>query len=184
MAVEYSQWASRIRVPAGFAIAAIYLIAAQPTPRSMRVGVAVALAGLAIRAAAAGVIEKNARLAVAGPYAYTRNPLYLGSAVAALGFSIAAAKWWLLALVAGFFSAVYIPVMQRERGRMEELFGADYAAYAAKVPLLLPRLTPWRPAGQEPRGFRWERYWKNHEYRAGAAFVLIVALLIGKMIWL
>lgn len=184
MAANYSQWASRVRVPAGFLIAAIYLIGAEPQLPTLAAGCLIALSGLAIRAWAAGVIEKNARLAVSGPYAHTRNPLYLGSAVAALGFSVAAGKWWLLALVVGFFLAVYLPVMQRERGRMEELFGAEYAAYSSAVPLLLPRLSPWRPAGGVANSFSWQRYQKNHEYRAAGAFAVITVFLVAKMIWL
>jgi protein-S-isoprenylcysteine O-methyltransferase Ste14 len=184
MAANYSQWASRIRVPAGFVIAAIYLLAAQPAPASLLTGVCVALAGLGVRAWAAGVIEKNARLAVSGPYAHTRNPLYLGSAIAALGFSIAAGKWWLLVLLGVFFAAVYIPVMRREQARMQELFGTEYAAYAAAVPLLLPRLTAWQPAGASANTFTWQRYLKNHEYRAATAFGLIIVFLLAKLFWL
>src|SRR5689334_6463908 len=123
LAMNYSQWVSRIRVPAGFLFAAIYLIAAEPSPRILFIGCAVALIGLMIRAYAAGVIEKNARLAVSGPYAYTRNPLYLGSAIAALGISIASGKWWLFVLAAAFFGSVYMPVIRREQVRMRELFG-------------------------------------------------------------
>ena len=182
--MNYSQWVSRIRVPAGFVIAALYLFAAEPQPLTLLLGCAVALLGLALRAAAAGVIEKNARLAVSGPYAHTRNPLYLGSATAALGFSLAAGKWWLLVLLVGFFAAVYVPVMRKEAGRMRELFGKEYAEYSEKVPLLIPRLTPWRPAGTASVSFDWQRYRNNHEYRAATAFVLIILFLIAKLFWL
>ena len=143
-----------------------------------------ALAGLAVRAWAAGVIEKNTRLAVSGPYAYTRNPLYLGSTIASVGFAIAAGKWWLLVMMAVFFAAVYVPVIRREQAHLTELFGPDYAAYVAAVPLLLPRLTPWRPTGTTANRFSWQRYWKNHEYRAAVAFALIIIFLAAKMVWL
>ena len=184
MAAGYSQWVARIRVPAGFLFAAVYLLAAEPRPRSMIVGCAVALVGLALRAASAGVLEKNRRLAVAGPYAHTRNPLYLGSAIAALGFSIAAGVGWLFLLLAIFFVAVYVPVMRSEATRLQELFPAEYAAYAQAVPLLVPRLTPWKPRDNDAASFTWQRYWGNHEYRAAAAFALITAVLAAKLWWM
>jgi protein-S-isoprenylcysteine O-methyltransferase Ste14 len=181
--MNYPQWASRIRVPAGFLVAAIYLIAAEPRPETLLIGCSVASIGLIVRASAAGIIDKNARLAVNGPYAHTRNPLYLGSEIAALGLSIAAGKWWLLLLQAAFFAAVYIPVMQREQARMMELFGGQYKEYSAAVPLLLPRLTAWQQSPASNK-FSWQRYWRNHEYRAASAFIIITGILIAKMLWL
>lgn len=184
MGAGYSQWVSRIRVPAGFLFAAIYLIAAEPRPRRLILGCVLALAGLALRASSAGVLEKNRRLAVTGPYAHTRNPLYLGSAIAALGFSIAAGVWWLFLLLAIFFAAVYVPVMRSEEARLHGLFPAEYAAYARAVPLLVPRLTPWTPRDRSAAPFSWQRYWSNHEYRAAAAFALITAALAAKLWWM
>jgi protein-S-isoprenylcysteine O-methyltransferase Ste14 len=183
MAMNYPQLASRIRVPAGFLVAAIYLIAAEPRPRTLLIGCSVASIGLIVRTFAAGIIDKNTRLAVNGPYAHTRNPLYLGSVIAALGLSIAAGKWWLLLLQAVFFAAVYIPVMHREQARMIELFDGQYKEYSAAVPLLLPRLTAWRQTSATNK-FTWQRYWSNHEYRAASAFIIITSILIAKMLWL
>jgi len=185
--MSYSQWASRIRVPAGFLFAAVYLIAAEPRPQILLIGGGVAMIGLFVRAYAAGVIEKNARLAVSGPYAHTRNPLYLGSGIAALGLSIAAGSWWLVVLAATFFVAVYLPVIRREQIRMEELFGLKYKEYSAAVPLLLPRFTAWRSSPTIPttiNRFTWRRYWSNHEYRAAGAFIIITGFLVFKMFWL
>jgi len=181
---QYSSLASRVRVPSGFAIAAIYLLFAEPTAARLVAGAVVALAGLAIRAASAGQVQKNRRLATSGPYAYTRNPLYLGSAIGAIGFAIAGGRWWFFLLFALFFAAVYFPVMRSEQANLTVLFGEEYLAYARAVPLLLPRWKPWRDPGTLSGQFDPKLYWKNREYKAFIAFVVIVAILWGKMVWI
>jgi len=181
---RYSHLAARVRVPCGFAMAAIYLFFAEPTPARLVAGSAVALAGLAVRAASAGHVQKNRKLAWSGPYAYTRNPLYLGSAIAALGFAIAGGRWWFVMLLAFFFAAVYFPVMRSEQQHLTALFGEEYLAYARAVPLFLPRWKPWRVSGRVPARFDPRLYWHNREYEALAAFVVIVLVLWGKMVWM
>jgi protein-S-isoprenylcysteine O-methyltransferase Ste14 len=184
MPVQYSTLASRVRVPGGFAIAAIYVLFAEPTVARLLAGSVVALAGLAIRAASAGHVRKNRRLAVSGPYAYTRNPLYLGSGIGAVGFAIAGGRWWFYLLFAFFFTTVYLPVIRSERAQLAVLFGEEYLAYARAVPLLLPRGIPWRAPGASPERFDPKLYWHNREYQALVAFVVIVAILWGKMVWI
>lgn len=184
MSNQYARVASRLRVPAGFVIAALYLLFAEPTPLRLLLGGSIAIAGLALRAASAGRLQKNRVLAVSGPYAYTRNPLYLGSAVAGAGFAIAGGRWWFLLLLGGFFLAVYVPVMRAEENRLSGLFGRTYYEYANAVPLLFPRCTPWSPPGGQPERFHFRLYWSNREYRAGIAFLVIVLLLWGKMVWM
>lgn len=183
MPVPYSTIASRARVPGGFAIAAIYLLFAEPTAARLLAGALVSLVGLAIRAASAGHVRKNRRLAVGGPYAYTRNPLYLGSAIAAIGFAIAGGRWWFYLLFAFFFAAVYLPVIRSEQAHLTNLFGEEYIAYARTVPLLLPRWRPWRAPGVPPERFDLKLYCHNREYEALAAFLVIVVALWAKMVW-
>lgn len=184
MSQRYSQLAARIRVPAGFLLAAIYLVFAEPTPARLWSGAAVALAGLLLRAASAGHLEKNRQLATSGPYAYTRSPLYLGSAVAGVGFCMAGGKWWFFVLLAAFLAAVYWPVLRSEGEHLSRLFPGEFAAYAQSVPLLLPRLRPWRKPDAAPARFDWVRYRKNREYQALLAYLAIVWILWGKMRWL
>ena len=172
-----------MRVPAGFAIAALFAWFAEPTPGRLAAGAIVALGGLALRAASAGHVQKNRRLATSGPYAYTRNPLYLGSAMGALGLALAGGRWWLFLLVALFFGAVYVPVMRREQDHLTAMFGEAYADYARAVPMFLPRLRPWRGAAAREGRFDPKLYWNNREYEASFAFVVIVAVLWGKMVW-
>ena len=78
----------RFRVPLGFLFAAIFLIFAKPELLTLFMGGAIAVVGLLVRAWAAGHIRKNQTLAVSGPYAHTRNPLYLGSFILGVGFTI------------------------------------------------------------------------------------------------
>ena len=169
----------RWRVPLGFACAAVFIVLARPDRRSLMVGGAVALVGLLIRAWASGHIRKNARLAVSGPYAHTRNPLYLGSFILGLGFTVAAASSVLLFLILGglfasLFLGIYWPVMRVEAATLAEMFGADYRAYAAAVPLLFPRATPYRPGDPSDEvKFDPSLYMRYREYRA--ALGLLVA---------
>ena len=175
----------RWRVPLGFACAAVFIILARPNMRSLAAGGAVALAGLALRAWASGHIRKNDRLAVSGPYAHTRNPLYLGSFILGLGFTVAASSSLpLLLLLGGLFAAlflgIYWPVMRVEAATLAEMFGEEYKRYAAAVPLLFPRPTPYRPdADAAAEKFDPSLYMRYREYRA--ALGLLVAWCV---LWL
>ncbi|MEP7337885.1 MAG: isoprenylcysteine carboxylmethyltransferase family protein [Acidobacteriota bacterium] len=178
-AVDFDWRASlqRLRVPIGFVTAILFTIFSRPTGWSLAVGIPIALGGAMIRAWASGHLRKNAELAVSGPYAHTRNPLYFGSFVMAAGCAIAGGSWMIGAWLVLFFLAVYWPVMQAEAARMQTLFGGDYAQWSADVPLFLPRLTPYR-SGQI-RGFDVNQYLHHREYRAliGLGIVLVVLIL-------
>ena len=159
---------------------------ARPTGEALVIGGSLALLGLWLRGWAAGVIDKNRKLAVTGPYAFTRHPLYLGTLLLGLGVAMAGGHWVWPALFFCFYAVAYGTTMASERARMTELFGAHFEEYAAHVPALLPRLTPWRgtvgggwAAAGEPTGFNWARYVKNREWEAamgtGAGFAVLVA---------
>src|ERR1700739_1984059 len=90
---EWSRVARRIRVPLGFAFAVLYFWLARPTWRGLALGAVLIVPGLLIRALASGHVRKNEALATSGPYAYTRNPLYLGSLLMGIGFAVAARSW-------------------------------------------------------------------------------------------
>ena len=168
----------RLRLPLGFVLGGLYLIFARPTANSLIVGAIVALVGLLIRGWAAGHIVKNNRLATTGPYAFTRNPLYLGSFLIAAGFALAA-HWSLLILVVVFFAVVYGPTIQQERDHVRSLFPEAYAEYEKHVPVFFPRLLPWR-GGTERDGepFSLALYMRHREWQAGLVYVLAIAWLI------
>ena len=178
---RYAVWAARWRVPLGFALGVAYLIFSRPSVPLLIAGGLVALAGLIVRALAAGHLEKNQRLATTGPYARTRNPLYLGSLLIGIGFAIAGGSWVLGAAFLGLFLLVYVPVARREAEFLRREFGDLYGQYAA-VPLFFPRLAGRPGAPTQAGKFRWELYRKNREYEAAlgyAAGVVFLALKIA-----
>jgi protein-S-isoprenylcysteine O-methyltransferase Ste14 len=178
----YAAWAARWRVPLGFAASVAYLVLARPTPRYLAAGSALALAGLGLRAWAAGCLEKSARLATGGPYARTRNPLYLGSSLMGAGFALAGRSLVMAVALAGLLTFIYAPVIRREAEFLEGRFGDDYRRYAARVPLFLPRLGG---VTLTVGCFQWSRYWKNHEYEAAIGCVAgIVFLVLRAVGWI
>lgn len=147
-------------------------------------GAGVAVLGLSIRAWAAGHIRKNSQLATSGPYAYTRNPLYFGSFLLGLGFTIAAGKWLLALLFAALFLGIYFPVMRVEASTMEELFGEAYDKYKGSVPLFIPRLTPYREGESHTIQFDSALYMRYREYRAALGLAAAWCLLLAKSYFL
>jgi protein-S-isoprenylcysteine O-methyltransferase Ste14 len=180
MPSAYANWACRWRVPLGFVLAAAYLILAQPSLVPLLSGAALALAGLVLRGWSAGYLAKNQRLATAGPYSYTRNPLYLGSAVMGLGGALAGRSWIMGVAFAAYFVLVYWPVMEREAQFLQREFPVAFEPYARRVPLFFPKLTR-SPAPREK--FQWRLYLKNREYEAAAGYVAVMLFLALKM-WL
>jgi protein-S-isoprenylcysteine O-methyltransferase Ste14 len=178
---SWARIATRLRVPLGFVFAAAYLWFARPAWAWIAAGSGLVAAGLALRAAASGHIRKNSELTTTGPYAYTRNPLYLGSILIAIGFVLAARNLW-IALGAGLmFLIIYLPVIQAEEKYLRSAF-ADYAQYATHVPRFFPRLTPYRTGiGDVPSGYSWELYRRHREYQAALGSVLMMGALLLKM---
>lgn len=173
----YAAWAARWRVPLGFALGLAYLVFAQPRPLPLSAGAAVALLGLLLRAWSAAHLMKNQQLARSGPYAYTRNPLYLGSALMGLGFAVAGGSWLLGAALVVFFLGVYWPVIRREEEFLRREFGEVYERYAAAVPVFLPRLRRGIDPGAKAN---WGQYRKNREYEAALGYLLGLLFLVFK----
>ncbi len=168
---------ARWRVPVGWLLGLLALWVAEPTGLYLIAGVIVALMGEAVRLWAAGYLEKDHRLTTEGPYAWTRNPLYLGSFFVGLGFILATGKPLLLLVLAALFAVVYVPVMKREEARLEAAFPSDYPRYASRVPLLIPRI----PRGEPARAsFSWDRVWINGEPRTVLGLTLVAAILWAK----
>ncbi len=171
----------RIRVPLGFLFATAFFVFARPTWLSLAVGVGVSAFGLLIRGWASGHIRKAKELAVSGPYAFTRNPLYLGTLILGIGFTIASGVWWLALLFCLLFLGIYLPVMRVERDDIREIFGEEYDEYARGVPMLIPRLTPWKRMGGK---FDFQLYLQYREYRASLGALVAVAILAAKAYFL
>lgn len=167
----------------GFVFSVVFLWLAHPTPRSILASAVLVAPGLWLRGYAAGYVKKNAELTTTGPYAYTRNPLYLGSMLIAFGFAAAAASWIIFTALAVLFAAIYLPTIQSEETWLRENF-IEFEEYTHHVPRLLPRLTPARSLRQDgnavERGaFSWELYKKHREYNAlmGAAAIYLTLAL-------
>jgi protein-S-isoprenylcysteine O-methyltransferase Ste14 len=176
---RYADAVARLRVPSGFLLVAMFAWFSHPTAASMAWGVPVSLAGLALRAWAAGCLAKNRELATGGPYAYTRNPLYIGTLLVAAGLVVATRSIGLGLLFAAVFAFIYLPVIGLEEQHLRSLF-PGYAAYASRVPALLPRF-PHRPTDGVNR-FRWSLYLKNQEYQAGAGYIAGMLVLLWKVL--
>lgn len=178
---SWSAFFARWRVRLGYPLAILVLWFARPTPSSILMALPVGMLGLAIRALAAGYLHKQEILTMTGPYTYTRNPLYFGSAILTLGASIAAHSWISATILCAYFALFYSIVMRREEGELRNRHGAAFDAYAKAVPLFFPRLTAANAGASNSGGFSLRQYKKNHEYQAAIGFVLLLAVLF--LIW-
>jgi protein-S-isoprenylcysteine O-methyltransferase Ste14 len=166
----------------GFVVAAVFLWLARPSWRTMACSLLLVVPGLWLRGYAAGYVKKNAELTRTGPYAHTRNPLYMGSMLIAFGFAWASGSWILFVALAALFFAIYLPTIRSEEAYLREHF-ADFDAYAAEVPRLLPRLTAAR-TGVAPGRFSQERYLHHREYNALMGAIAIYGALAARLLFL
>jgi protein-S-isoprenylcysteine O-methyltransferase Ste14 len=176
---SWQRIARRIRVPLGFAFALIYLWRARPTWLSLSMGALVAALGLVIRAIASGHVDKNEDLAMTGPYAYVRNPLYLGSIIIAAGFAVAARDTLIAILLVLAFVLIYVPTIRSEEQYLRGRF-VEFDAYAQRVPRLFPRTLHLSGMGE---GFSRALYMKHREYNAIFGAAVMWATLVAKLLW-
>lgn len=160
---------ARLRVPIGFFCAGAVLYLARPTPQSLAMGGAIALAGEAVRFWAAGHLEKGKEVTQSGPYRMTRHPLYLGSAIIAFGAGVASARVSAMLLVAAYMVATIVSAIRHEEAGMRASFGDAYDAYAES-----------RGTAVE-RPFSLARAMKNKEHKAVAGLAAVAAILAAKV---
>jgi protein-S-isoprenylcysteine O-methyltransferase Ste14 len=177
IAVVIARW----RVRLGYVLAIVVLWLARPTPRSVAVGGAIGLMGLWLRAYAAGYLHKQEVLTVTGPYARTRNPLYLGSLILASGAAVATRSWVAAVILLVYFGVVYAVVMRREEGELRAHHGTAFEAYARAVPLFFPRFSAAKLGAKSGGSFSLAQYRKNHEYQAAIGFLFLLTALL--VIW-
>jgi protein-S-isoprenylcysteine O-methyltransferase Ste14 len=179
---SWKKLAQKTRVPIGTFLGVIFLLwmyRVPPSPWSLGIGSAIALAGALLRLWAAGHIEKGRVLAQSGPYAYTRNPLYLGSLIMALGIIGAGQGYWLLLPFGIFFISFYLSVMRAEEQDLFHAFGEEFLEYSKRVPLFFPRR---RVASLACSTFLWSRVRQNREHRNLASLVIVEALLLLRLL--
>ncbi len=171
---SYSIHVQRLRVPSGFILAAIFLYLAHPNWISLLLGLPFSAAGLALRSWAAGHLRKDEFLVSSGPYGWTRNPLYLGTFLIALGCAIASSQWTVVAAVFALFFLIYLPVMEQEEEHLLKLF-PEYGEYAARVPLLLPK----PPVSPSPVPYKADLWRRNKEWKAWYGFLAVEVFLLA-----
>lgn len=176
----WKRLARRIRVPLGFLFAAFYIWRAKPTWGSLAAGVGIMMFGLAIRALASGQVKKDRELTTTGPYRYVRNPLYLGSILLGVAFTVAAQDIWIIVVLVAYFLLIYVPVIHGEQTYLRSQF-PGYAAYIDRVPSLLPR-TLWFTGITQ--GFSRELYFRHREYNSLLGAAAMLAVLLAKILWL
>ena len=165
----------RFRVPLGFLIAAAVLYLAHPTRTLILLGLPVALAGAVLRALAAGVIRKDAVLTTLGPYAWTRNPLYLGSFLLGVGFATMSGSWITAALIVLPSLFIYPHVIRREEAHLSRLFPDTFAEYCSRVPRFFPRFR------RSVHSFSFRQYFANREYNTALGFAVVLVVLVLKL---
>jgi hypothetical protein len=170
----------------GFVFALFFLLTAHPSVHSILWSLLGTVPGVALRAYASGYVTKNTELTTTGPYAYTRNPLYLGSMLIAFGFAVATHSWWTALALAVLFALIYLPTIRSEEAFLRERF-SEYDEYAKSVPRLIPRVTSGGPIegdGVRGGGFSGALYRKHREYNAILGTVGIYAVLLLKLfVW-
>lgn len=172
----WTRWRVRVGYPVG--LAAFWF--ARPEGKWLVWGVAIAFVGLALRAYAAGHLRKHEQLATSGPYAHTRNPLYLGSVLLGTGFSVASHSWISTGLLATYLLLFYPAVIRHEERELKSLYGLAFADYAKRVPAFWPRLTAAESGRQR---FSWSLYRRNREYEAAIGLAVVMAVLWTLMLW-
>jgi protein-S-isoprenylcysteine O-methyltransferase Ste14 len=173
----YADAVAKLRVPCGFLLVVAFGWLARPDLHSLSIGVPVSVVGLMLRAWAAGHLAKNETLATSGPYAYVRNPLYVGTLLVAAGLVIASRRWELAILFAAVFLLIYLPVIELEEQHLRKLF-PQYGAYAERVGLLFPR----GPAHGSNARFRFFLYRRNEEFQALLGYLAGLVFLVWKAV--
>jgi len=148
-------------------------------------GIGLCAAGQALRAWVLGQVPdgtsgQNERLIAtelntSGPYARTRNPLYLGNLLITLGLCVVAHDPVLLALAAILFAAQYRAIVAAEESFLRGRFGARFEEYCARVPRFWPRL---RAPGGAAQPWSWRRALRK-EHNPLAAWAALVVLLLA-----
>jgi protein-S-isoprenylcysteine O-methyltransferase Ste14 len=171
----YADFVQRLRVPCGFLLLITFAVFSRPSRTSLLFGLPVSICGLLLRAWAAGHLAKNRDLAVSGPYAFMRNPLYAGTLITAAGIVVAARSWLLVPIFAAVFLLVYLPAIELEEQHLRNIF-PGYSSYAHQV----NRFLPFRKWPGALSNFSAALYWKNEEYKAALGFLVAMAWLIWK----
>lgn len=156
-------------------------------------GILLCLNGAILRFWASGYLHKDSKLTIAGPYAYVRNPLFLGTFLMAVGTALAIEKLELTLLVGCLFGVIYHFIILDEETKLARLFGEAYIQYCKIVPRFFPRLLParWNVLNNihaltvpDTRTFSFAIAWQNKAYEAFAAFFGLMGFVtLSAFLW-
>jgi len=132
----------KTRVVLAWIFAAVLVLSAREYP--IWPGVLICFLGATLRYWASGYLRKDSKPAVGGPYAWVRNPLYLGTYVMAIGTAVAAQAWTLAAVLSVIFAIIYHYIILDEETKLDRIFGTPYSIYKELVPRFFPRPLPAR----------------------------------------
>ena len=188
------RWRGWLPVPI-IALVAFVAARAADGPRSAReidwalkvLGLALSIGGESLRFWTLGLVPEGtsgqgysleaAALNTQGPYAYVRNPLYLGNLGICAGLLLVANAAWAYAIGLSFFFVQYFFIVRAEENFLRQKYGARFEEYASKVPRWLPRLTPAYPGPLRSEIDWWRAISKEHN--PVAAWVSGMMLLLG-----
>jgi protein-S-isoprenylcysteine O-methyltransferase Ste14 len=169
-------------------VLAFWLLGVRPVLGLLIGGTILAFVGQALRLWAAGHLVKDRILATTGPFAYTRHPLYLGSALIGLGLCLASGMWWSFLLVAVVFVLFYLPTAAFEEKWLRDTYGESYNHYREAVPGVGVRLSrycpPDRSAAAPERGFAWGHIVGNREHHTALATALLLAAFWARLLFI
>jgi protein-S-isoprenylcysteine O-methyltransferase Ste14 len=165
---------ARLRVALGWVFGVLVLVLAQPTGRSLAIGMSIAACGEAIRIWAAGHLNKAREVTSSGPYRWVGHPLYFGSTVMGIGLAVSCASVQVAVLIAAYLAATLTAAIKSEEAYLRRAFGEQYDLYRSGV--AARRLSP----GESRRRFSIRLAIANREYRAVVGLAIAVLLLVLK----
>ena len=170
----------KLRLILGWLFSVLFILDASPTLKSIGMSLPLIIFGESIRIWAAGTLHKTKELTVSGPYAYTRNPLYIGSFLVGLGFIVLGQSWWLVTIMLLLFWAIYKGTVQHEENNLIIHFKDKFELYKKNVPRLIPRFSPWKTREILSHPFSIPQAQKNGELLTAQFIALIFVLLLMK----
>jgi protein-S-isoprenylcysteine O-methyltransferase Ste14 len=165
---------ARMRVALGFVFGVLVLILAQPTARSLFVGMSIAAVGELLRIWAAGHLHKSREVTASGPYRFVPHPLYVGSSVMGVGLAIACGSVLVAVLIAIYLVTTLTAAIKSEEAFLRRTFGDQYDLYRSGV------AAKRRDRATVRRRFSAEQAIANREYRAVVGFLIALLLLVWK----
>lgn len=175
---RWRSWLVRMRIVSGHAFLLLAALVSDPLAWTVAVGGAIVVLGHAVRFWAGGHIRKNQALATGGPYRWVRHPLYLGSFLIGIGFSLVAGRGWLVLLCVLLFGALYGETMRAEEEGLRKTFGVAFADYVKRRGGMWP--LSLAPAPSESAFSSRRAILENREHRAFLGSLLVALLMVLK----